>query len=105
MFTPKTIARLAGFVGNGTVPIAAGTASMWHQIAQQHEKSDRQAVRRQGSMSRGKSRGGGTHEEDEDSDEDSFGYEDDFSSGIDLPLEVTSGNILNSPRIQMYSVH
>jgi len=36
-------------------------------------------------------------DDDMDSDEDSYGYEDDFSSGIDLPTEITSGNVTPIP--------
>ena len=53
------------------------------------EKKSKSPSRRIGNMS--KARQKTWSDEEVDSDEDSYGYEDDFSSGIDLPMEVTSG--------------
>lgn len=78
-----------------------GTASMWHQIAQQHEQPERVEIQNKGQSRRIgnmlKARNKTWSDEEIDSDEDSYGYEDDFSSGIDLPTEITSGNVTPIP--------
>eukprot|EP00092_Neocalanus_flemingeri_P005238 GFUD01005631.1.p1 GENE.GFUD01005631.1~~GFUD01005631.1.p1 ORF type:complete len:1719 (+),score=531.92 GFUD01005631.1:116-5272(+) len=76
------------------------TASMWCQIAEENEKSEKKSQEIPGrkftNMFKPKAK---NTPEDSDSEEDSLGYEDDFSVGIDLPLALdsTSGNVTPIP--------